>query len=119
EPGQALRPRAQEAPRHARAGQGLPRRRAQELSQGQGGPAQGRHLCLPRPAQPQARLPPPVDHPHQCGGASGRADLRPVHARPQAGRGRGRPQDPRGHRRPRSRDLSTFCRALPRGGRCL
>ena len=63
--GQALGRRAQEAPRDARADQGLPRRGALQLQARQGGPAQGRRLRLPRPPQPQARLPPAVDHPHQ------------------------------------------------------
>ena len=65
DPRQALRPRAQEAPRDARADEGLPRRGALELQARQGGAAQGRRLRLPRPPQPQARLPPPVDHAHQ------------------------------------------------------
>ena len=56
--GQALRPRAQEAPRDAAARQGLPRRRQPALPHGQGGGAEGRPVPLPRPAQPQARLPP-------------------------------------------------------------
>ena len=51
EPGQALRPRAQEAPRDARARQGLPRPEALELQAGQGAAAQVRLLRLPRPAQ--------------------------------------------------------------------
>jgi hypothetical protein len=36
-----------------------------------------------------------------------------------ARRDRARPQDPRGHRRPRPRDVPTFCRTRPGGGRCL
>ena len=65
DPRQALRPRAQEAPRDARADQGLPRRGELELQARQGSGHEGRLLRLPRPAQPQARLPPPVDHAHQ------------------------------------------------------
>ena len=42
--------------------------------------------------------------------------LQPVHARPEARRDRGRPQGARGHRRPRPRDVPTFCRESP-GGR--
>ena len=82
EPRQALSPRAQEAPRHARAGQGLPRPDALELQAGEGGAAQGRHLRLPRPPQPQARLPQPVDPAHQRSRAPGGHELQPVHARP-------------------------------------
>ena len=38
-----------------------------------------------------------------------------VHARSPARRRRARPQDPRGHRRPRRRHLPTLCRPRPRG----
>ena len=38
-----------------------------------------------------------------------------LHARPEAGRHRGRPQDPGRHRRARRRDLPTLCRERPRG----
>ena len=38
-----------------------------------------------------------------------------LHARPQAGRHRGRPQDAGRHRRARCRDLPTLCRERPRG----
>ena len=40
-----------------------------------------------------------------------------VHARPEAGRHRARPQGPGRHRRARSRDLPPICRDRPRGGR--
>ena len=84
EPGQAFSSRAQEAPRDARAGQGLPRPGLEELQARQGGPAQGRLLRLPRPAQPQARLPPAVDRAHQRRRPAGGHVLQPVHARPEA-----------------------------------
>ena len=65
DPRQALRQREEEAPQDARADQGLPRRGELELQARQGGLDQGRLLRVPRPPQPQARLPPPVDHAHQ------------------------------------------------------
>ena len=40
-----------------------------------------------------------------------------VHARPQAGRCRARPQDARRHRRARRRDLRPICHGRPRGVR--
>ena len=77
DPRQALRPRPQEAPRDPRARQGLPRRGATRTT------SAPRKRCmkadsyaLPRPPQPQARLPPPVDHPHQRRRAPERHDLR-------------------------------------------
>ena len=63
--GQALSSRAQEAAQDARPDQGLPRAGPLVLQAGQGDAAQGRLLRLPRPAQPQARLPAAVDHAHQ------------------------------------------------------
>ena len=71
--------------------------------------------ALPRSPQPQARLPPPVDHAHQRRRAPERHVLRHVHARPEAGRGRARPQGPRRHRRARRRDVPPICRRRPRG----
>src|SRR4051812_30325879 len=67
------------------------------------------------PPQPQARLPPPVDHPHQRRRAPERDELRDVHARAQAGRDRAGPQGAGRHRRARRRDLPTLCRGRPRG----
>ena len=81
-PRQAFRPRAQEAPRHARDGQGLPGRRQPALPGRQGGGPQGRSVPVSRPAQPQARLPPAVDHPDQRGRAPERPLLLAVHSRP-------------------------------------
>ena len=42
-------------------------------------------------------------------------DLRHLHARPQAGRDRDRPQGPRRHRRARCRHVPPICRRRPRG----
>ena len=78
---QAVGQRAQEAPLDARADEGLPRRGALQLQARQGGAAEGGRLRLPRPAQPQARLPAAVDHPHQRGRARERDELLAVHAR--------------------------------------
>ena len=111
--------RAQEAPRDARADEGLPRRGALQLQARQGGAAEGRRLRLPRPAQPQARLPQAVDHAHQRRRARQRHELLAVHARPVARRHRARPQGARRHRRARRRHVPTFCRGRPRGVGCL
>src|SRR4029079_11763650 len=113
EPGQAVGTRAQEAPRHTRADQGVPRPGAFQLQACQGGAAQGGHLRVPRPSQQEARLPPPVDRPHQRGRPPGGHVVQPVHARTEGGRGRARPQGARGHGRPRPRDVPTFCRESP------
>src|SRR3954471_8884210 len=115
DPRQALRQRPQEAPRDPRAREGLPRRGPLELQAGQGSGHEGRLLRLPRPPQPQARLPPPVDHAHQRRGAAERHELWRLHPRPQARRHRARPQGAGRHRRARSRDLQPICRCRPRG----
>src|SRR5712672_2325103 len=81
---EALRPRAQEAPRDARADEGLPRRGALELQARQGGADEGGRLRLPRQAQPQARLPAAVDHAHQRSRANQWDELLAVHAWPVA-----------------------------------
>ena len=67
--------------------------------------------------QPQeARLPPPLDHPHQRRRARARHVLQPVHRRPEAGRRRPRPQVAGRHRGPRSRrpSRSSWSRPRPR-----
>ena len=56
-----------------RADQGLPRPGQVELQARQRRRCSRRLLRLPRPPQPQARLPPPLDHPHQRRGAQGGA----------------------------------------------
>src|SRR3954470_639606 len=121
DPRQARRQREEEAPQDPRAHQGLPRRGELQLQAREGGLDQGRLLRVPRPPQPQARLPPPVDHAHQRRRAPERPVLRRVHPRPQAGRHRARPQGPGRHRRARSRDVPTLCRGRPRGvgSRCV
>src|SRR5437868_1929015 len=115
DPRQALDPRPQEAPRHAQAREGLPGRCQPPLPQGQGGGPQGGSVQLSGPAQPQARLPPAVDHAHQRRRAPERDVVLAVHPRSPARRGRAGPQDPGGHRRPRRRHLPTLCRPRPRG----
>src|SRR3954453_4386492 len=112
--GQALRQRPQEAPRDARAREGLPRRGPLELQAGQGSGHEGRLLRLPRPPQPQARLPPPVDRAHQRRRAPERHELWRLHPWPEARRHRPRPQGPGRHRRARPRDLPPICRCRPR-----
>src|SRR3954452_13804618 len=121
DPRKALSPRPQEAAQDARSRQGLSRRGALELQAREGSGHEGRLLCLSRPPQPQARLPPPVDHAHQRRRPPERHELRRVHARPQARRHRAGPQGPGRHRRARRRDVLPICRRRPRGvvGRCL
>src|SRR6202035_2650065 len=87
---QAVGTRSQEAPRDARADEGLSRRGALELQARQGGAAEGGLLRLPRPAQPQARLPSSVDSTDQRGGADQRDELLAADARSEAGRSRAR-----------------------------
>ena len=99
---QAQRARKEEAPRGAGAGQGLPRPEEQHLPARQGAGDEVADLLLPRPARPQARLPPAVDHPHQRRRAPARALVQPVHPRPEAGRDRPRPQGAGRHRGCRS-----------------
>ena len=65
------------------AGQGLPRAQQQHLPDGAAAGREGAAVCLPRPAQPQARLPRAVDPADQRGGARRGADLRPADARPE------------------------------------
>ena len=55
-------------------------------------------------------------HAHQRRRASERHELLELHARPQAGRGRARPQDPRRHRRARPGDLPAIRRSRSRRG---
>ncbi len=52
---------------------------------GQRAAHQVRHLRVPRPPCPQARVPPSVDHPHQRRRAAERSELQPAHARSQSG----------------------------------
>src|SRR5213078_4187174 len=118
-PRQALTAREEEAARRPRAQEGLPRRGALELQARQGSAHQGGLLRLSRPPQPQARLPPPVDHPHQRRRAAERDELRNLHAWAQAGWDRAGPQGPGRHRRARRRDLPTLCRGRPRGVGCV
>ena len=95
--GQAFRPRAQEAAQGPRAGEGLLGPQEHRLHVRQGAGRALAHLRLPRPQEPQAQLPPALDHAHQRGCAGERALVQPVHRRPQGGRRRARPE---GARRP-------------------
>src|SRR3954465_2038897 len=115
DPRQALRQRPQEAPRDPRAREGLPRRGPLELQARQGSGHEGRFLRLPRPPQPKARLPPPLDRPHQRRRPPERHELRRLHPRPEARRHRPGPQGPGRYRRARPRDLPPICRCRPRG----
>ena len=82
----------------SRRGQGLRRAAARLVPQGQGAAPPRRQPRLPRSPQPQARLPPPLDPPHQRRGAKGRPLVQPVRRRLPEGRDRARPE---GARRPR------------------
>ncbi|CAA9240243.1 MAG: LSU ribosomal protein L20p, partial [uncultured Acetobacteraceae bacterium] len=59
---------------------------------------EGAAVCLPRPAQPQARLPGSVDPAHQRRDPGARDDLFPLHGRHQSGGDRDRPQGDGDHR---------------------
>ena len=67
------------------------------------------------PQAQEARLPPPVDHPHQRGRARARHLLQPVHRRPEAGGRRPRPQVAGRDRRARPAGLRR-ARAVGQGG---
>ena len=60
-------------------------------------------IRLPRPQEPQALVPRPVDPAHQRRRPRARPDLWPIYRRPRQGRGRDRPQGPGRHRRAASR----------------
>ena len=117
EPRQALSSRAQEAPRHARADQGLPRARRTRATSG---PRRPCSRPTPTPTAIAATR-------SATSAASGSCASTPpparracrysqfMHGLKLAG-DRARPQGARGHRRPRPRDVPTFCRESP-GGR--
>ena len=67
----------------SRPGQGFPRPPQERLPHRQGSGDEGRAICLPRPPQQEARLPPALDRPHQRGRARARPDLQRVHERPE------------------------------------
>ena len=66
---------------------------------------EGAALRLSRPAQQEAQFPRPVDPAHQRRRARARADLLPVHPRPEARRHRARPQGAGRSRHARARGL--------------
>ena len=99
------------------AGQGLLRAQALELPAAKEQVMRSDAVRLPRPAQPQARLPPALDHAHQRRRPARGDELLGAHPRPRRGRRRGQPQDARRHRRPRPRGVPPICRARPGGRR--
>ena len=90
--------RAQEAPQGPRAGQGLLGPQEHELHVREGAGRALARLRLPRPQEPQARVPAALDHPDQRRRAGARALVQPVHRGPEGGERRARPE---GARRPR------------------
>ena len=81
--------------------------------------ARSERLRVPRPAQPQAGVPPSLDHPDQRRRAARGNDLLRADARPPRGRRRGEPQDARRPRRQGPRGLPPIHRSRPGGRRCL
>ena len=75
------------------------------------------HLRLPRPQEPQARVPAALDHPHQRRRARARALVQPVHLRSEGGRRRARPEGARRPRGPRPGEVRQARRAGQGGAR--
>src|SRR5439155_16684369 len=114
-----IRSRPQKAPEGARTDPRLLGLEALELPPGEGATRALARLRLPRPEEPQARVPPALDPADQRRGPAERALVQPVHRRLPEGRDRLGSEGSGGSRRFRSRALRPDRRAGEFGAREL
>src|SRR2546430_15836085 len=116
---QVICPVRQEAPEVARDDPRLLGPKALELPPGEGATRALARLRLPRPEEPQARVPPALDPADQRRGSAERALVQPVHRRLPEGRDRLGSEGSGGSRRSRSRRFRRDRRAGEVGAREL
>ena len=97
--------------------EGLRGRPSPPAEVGQGDPAAGRDVRVPRSPGQEARIPPALHHPAQRRGRDARPPVQPVHPRPAAGPDRPGSQEPLGAGDPRSRGVRRDRRPGPRAPR--